>query len=150
MRRAPGRWWLSTPVRLPGARVSMSLARVCSSCPAHPAPTTPPACPFYPASSITDAQWRILQPLLPPPGTTRGKGGRPERHPRRLIRDAIFYLVRGGIAWAQLPHDFPPYHTVYGIYGCWAKARRHGLAGLAGDRCGSGVVLAGFGGGVAT
>jgi hypothetical protein len=67
-----------------------------------------------------------------------------------LILDAIFYLVRGGIAWAQLPHDFPPYHTVYGIYGRWAKARRHGLAGLAGDRCGSGVVLAGFGGGVAT
>ena len=102
--------------------MSLSLACVCSSCPAHPAPTTPPACPFYPASSITDAQWRILQPLLPPPGTTRGKGGRPEKHPRRLILDAIFYLVRGGIAWAQLPHDFPPYHTVYGIFGRWAKA----------------------------
>jgi hypothetical protein len=34
-----------------------------------------------------------------------------------LTLDAIFYLVRGGTAWAQLPHDFPPYHTVYGIYG---------------------------------
>jgi transposase len=81
----------------------------------------PAPCPFYPSSSTTDAQWRILEPLLPPPGTTRGKGGRPEKHPRRLILDAIFYLVRGGIAWAQLPRDFPPHQTVYGIFGRWAK-----------------------------
>ena len=41
------------------------------------------------------------------------KGGRAEKWPRRLVCDAIFYLVRGGIAWAQLPHDFPPAKTIY-------------------------------------
>lgn len=102
--------------------MSLSFACVCSSCPTHPVPTTPAPCPFYPSSSTTDAQWRILEPLLPPPGTTRGKGGQPEKHPRRLILDAIFYLVRGGIAWAQLPREFPPHQTVYGIFGRWAKA----------------------------
>jgi transposase len=69
----------------------------------------------------------ILEPLLPPAGNTRGKGGRSEKHSRRLVVDAIFYLVRGGIAWAQLPHDFPPYQTVYGLFRRWAKtgAWRH-------------------------
>jgi transposase len=41
---------------------------------------------------------------------------------RRLILDAVFYLARGGIAWAQLPHDFPPPKTVYDIFRRWAKA----------------------------
>jgi len=36
--------------------------------------------------------------------------------------DAIFYLARGGIAWAQLPQDFPPAKTVYGLYRRWARA----------------------------
>ena len=35
----------------------------------------------------------------------------------------IFYLAREGIAWAQLPHDFPPHQTVYGMFTRWA---RHG------------------------
>ncbi|WP_081706381.1 transposase [Nocardia sp. CNY236] len=41
-----------------------------------------------------------------------GKGGRREKWPRRLVCDAIFYLSRGGIAWAHMPHDFPPAKTV--------------------------------------
>jgi transposase len=75
----------------------------------------------YPTSSITDAQWAVLAPLLPPPGNTAGRGGRPEKHPRRVVLDAIFYLVRGGIAWAALPRDFPPHQTVYGLFGRWAR-----------------------------
>jgi len=76
----------------------------------------------YPASSITDAQWRVLEPLLPPPGNTGGRGGRNEKHDRRRVLDAIFYLVRGGIAWRALPREFPPYQTVYGFFRRWAKA----------------------------
>jgi transposase len=76
----------------------------------------------YPSSSITDAQWRVLEPLLPAPGNTTGKGGCPEKHPRRVILDAIFYLVRGGIAWRQLPKDFPPHQTVYGFFSRWVKS----------------------------
>ncbi|WP_405165561.1 IS5 family transposase [Nocardia sp. NBC_01499] len=101
--------------------MSVSLICSCSSCPAHGESSATPSCPFYPSSSLTAAEWAILEPLLPPPGNTTGKGGRPEKWPRRLVCDAIFYLVRGGIAWAQLPHDFPPAKTVYDIYRWWTK-----------------------------
>jgi transposase len=103
--------------------VSLSPACVCSSCPAHPAGVSgPPTCGFYPSSSLTDAQWAIIEPLLPAAGNTAGRGGRPEKHSRRLVLDAIFYLVRGGIAWRQLPVGFPPPTTVYDRFRVWAKA----------------------------
>ena len=107
----------------------MSSSPVCSclSCPAHPnGPRTgsgrPSTCGFYPSSSMTDAQWALIEPLLPPPGNTAGRGGRPEAHPRRRVLDAIFYLVAGGIAWAALPREYPPHQTVYGIFQRWVKA----------------------------
>jgi transposase len=71
---------------------------------------------------LTDTEWTILERLLPPPGSSNGKGGRPEKHPRRLVLDAIFYVVRGGIAWRQMPGDFPPAKTIYAIFHRWAKA----------------------------
>jgi transposase len=99
----------------------------CTSCPTHPNGSTKPAdrpltCGFYPNSSMTDPQWRVVEPLLPAPGNAGGRGGRPEKHPRRLMLDAIFYIVTGGIAWAALPHDFPPHKTVYGLFTRWTKA----------------------------
>src|SRR5436305_9313835 len=102
----------------------MPVSPVCSclSCPAHRGSVARPACGFYPSSSMTDAQWAVLEPLLPPPGNTGGRGGRPEKHPRRRVLDAIFYLVRGGIAWAALPAEFPPAKTVYGLFRRWAAA----------------------------
>src|SRR3954452_17869139 len=102
----------------------MSVSPVCSclSCPTHRAAAErPPACRFYPSSSLTDAQWALLEPLLPP-GNTGGRGGRPEKHPRRRVLDAIFYLVRGGLARRQLPAEFPPVKTVYGLFRRWAAA----------------------------
>src|SRR5512135_2576976 len=91
---------LSKPAVHQELAVSAPRACVCSSCPAHPAGVSaPPACGFYPSSSLTDAQWAIIEPLLPAPGNTAGRGGRPEKHSRRLVLDAIFYLVRGGIVW---------------------------------------------------
>ncbi|WP_441954560.1 IS5 family transposase [Nocardia sp. 2TAF39] len=95
---------------------------MCSSCPAHaqaPVPSRP--CPAYP-SSCSDEQWALLEPLLPAPGNTGGRGGRAEKHPRRLVLDAIFYLVRGGIAWRALPKEFPPPTTVYDLLCRWSKA----------------------------
>jgi transposase len=103
--------------------VPSSPACSCLSCPVHDRDLQK-RCPLYPASSITDAQWAVLEPLLPPPGNTTGRGGRAEKHPRRLVLDAIFYLVRGGIAWAALPLGFPPYQTVYGLFTRWT---RHGI-----------------------
>src|SRR3954464_1934267 len=102
----------------------MSVSPVCSclSCPTHAEAGRPAACGFYPSSSMTDAQWELLEPLLPPPGNTGGRGGRPEKHPRRRVLDAIFYVVRGGIAWAALPAEFPPAKTVYGVFRRWVRA----------------------------
>lgn len=103
----------------------MSVSSVCSclSCPAHPnGAGGSVGCGFYPSSSMTDVQWAVIEPLLPAPGNAQGRGGRPEKHPRRRVLDAIFYLVRGGIAWAALPREFPPAKTVYGLYRRWSKA----------------------------
>jgi transposase len=75
----------------------------------------------YP-SSLSDGQWAVLEPLLPPAGNTGGKGGRPEKHPRRRVLDAIFYVLRGGIAWAMLPAEFPPRGTVHGLFRRWTDA----------------------------
>lgn len=101
----------------------------CLSCPSHASVVrageagegTRRSCGVYP-SSMTDAQWRVLAPVLPPPGNTAGRGGRGEKHDRRRVLDAIFYVVRGGIAWAALPKEFPPYQTVYGFFRRWARA----------------------------
>jgi transposase len=72
----------------------------------------------YP-SDTNDEQWEIIEALLPPVRT----GGRPEKHPRRAIVDAILYVVRAGCAWRQLPADFPPWQTVYWYFNQWEQAR---------------------------
>jgi len=72
----------------------------------------------YP-SDTTDAQWAVIDPLLPDPAWLVGKGGRPEAHCRRAIVDAIFYLVDNGIKRRALPVDFPPWSTVYKFFAGW-------------------------------
>lgn len=71
----------------------------------------------YP-SDLTDQQWALVEPLLPPPRV----GGRPEKHPRRELVNAILYLVRTGCSWRQLPTDFPPWETVYWHFARWHAA----------------------------
>ena len=75
----------------------------------------------YP-SDTTDAQWTVIDPLLPDPAWLTGKGGRREIHCRRAIVDAIFYLVDNGIKWRALPADFPPWSTVYNYFAAWEAA----------------------------
>jgi transposase len=60
--------------------------------------------------------------LLPDPAWLGVHGGRPERHCRRQIVDAIFYLVDNGIKWRAMPIDFPPWSTVYNFFATWAAA----------------------------
>ena len=67
---------------------------------------------LYP-SKRTDAEWAVLEPLLPPPA---GRG-RPTKWRRRATADAIFHLVQSGCAWRMLPQEFPPS----------GKARCHGM-----------------------
>ncbi len=71
----------------------------------------------YP-SDLTDAEWQKIEPLIPKPKSNRG---RKRKHPIREILDAIFYLVRAGCAWRMLPHDFPPWKTVYHYFRLWRK-----------------------------
>jgi transposase len=49
--------------------------------------------------------------------------GRPEKHPRRAVVDAILYVVRTGCAWRQLPADFPPWQTVYWYFNRWEQGK---------------------------
>lgn len=74
--------------------------------------------PRYP-SDLTDEQWALVEPLLPPAGA----GGRPEKHERRAIVDAVLYVVRTGCSWRQLPADYPPWQTVYWYFVRWEKQR---------------------------
>jgi hypothetical protein len=60
----------------------------------------------YP-SDVTDAEWAVVQPLLPVPGWMRGRGGQPEAYCHRAILDAVRYLVDNGIKWRAMPADFP-------------------------------------------
>jgi transposase len=72
----------------------------------------------YP-TDLTDAQWQELAGLLPP---RRDRRGAREQHSRRELLNAILYVSRNGIVWEALPHDFPPYKTVYDYF--WKLARR--------------------------
>jgi transposase len=76
--------------------------------------------PAYP-SDLTDAQWALIEPLVPV-RSTRGRGtrgGRPPKYSRRRVVDAILYVTRTGCSWRQLPHDFPPWETVFYYFQRW-------------------------------
>jgi putative transposase len=68
----------------------------------------------YP-SDLTDAQWALLEPLLPRPS----RFGRPRKADLREIVNALCYHVREGGSWRALPHDFPPWRTVYNYFRWW-------------------------------
>ena len=67
------------------------------------------------SSDLTDAQWEELEPLLPA-DKTRG-------HPRtvdlREVVNGILYVLRGGIPWRLMPHDLPPWGTVWWYFRKW-------------------------------
>jgi putative transposase len=70
----------------------------------------------YP-SDLRDAEWALLQQVLPKPK----KPGRPPRYARREIWNAIFYQDRTGCQWRALPHDFPPWADVWEHFRRWKK-----------------------------
>ena len=61
---------------------------------------------------------------MAPPETTHSasqKGGRSRSVNVREVANAIFYVLRSGCAWRMLPHDFPPWQTVYGYFSAWRQ-----------------------------
>ena len=69
------------------------------------------------STDLTDRQWGLLEPLVPPPKP----GGRPCRWSRREILNGIFYELRSGCAWRLVPHDLPPWQTVYHYLRLWRR-----------------------------
>ncbi len=67
----------------------------------------------YP-TDVNDAEWERIKPLLP-------HAERKRKHSLREVVNALFYQVRGGASWRMLPHDFPPWETVYGFFDRWKK-----------------------------
>ena len=79
----------------------------------------------YP-SDLTDEQWAILEPMIPP-AKQSNRGGRPRQVDMREVLNTLFYLNRSGCQWDMLPHDLLPKSTVYDDFaqwrddGTWAK-----------------------------
>jgi putative transposase len=71
----------------------------------------------YP-SDLTDEQWAIVEPLIPP-AKQNPRGGRPREVDMRAVLNTIFYLNRSGCQWDMLPHDLLPKSTVYDYFAQW-------------------------------
>lgn len=68
----------------------------------------------YP-SDLTEAEWLLIEPLLP----RRRTRGQPRIHSYRELLDGILYVLREGVKWRALPHDLPPWPTVYAYFRDW-------------------------------
>ena len=72
----------------------------------------------------SDARWALIEPVLSAWRAKRAEAGlglSEPVHDLREIVNAILYVNRAGCAWHLLPHDFPPYRTVYDYYARWEK-----------------------------
>jgi putative transposase len=70
------------------------------------------------ATDLTDAEWELLKPMIPP----AKPGGRPRSTDERELLNAIFYMLRAGCAWRLLPHDFGiAWETVYAYTHDWRE-----------------------------
>jgi putative transposase len=68
-------------------------------------------------TDLTDEEWQILKPLLPPDKS----GGRPRKYPMREVLNGIQYILRGGCAWRLMPHDLPHWQTAYQTFRAWRQ-----------------------------
>lgn len=68
-------------------------------------------------SDLSNQQWELIKPLIPPAKT----GGHPRTVDTREVINGIFYVLRTGCTWEMMPHDLPPYSTVYFYFRRWQK-----------------------------
>ena len=71
-------------------------------------------------SDVTEAQWAVWAPLLPPPSSC-GSRGRPTAVDLREVVNALLYLNREGCGWRALPHDFPAWGAVRYYFDKWQQ-----------------------------
>lgn len=69
----------------------------------------------YP-SDLTNEQWEKIAEYFP-------SGNKSKHHKRNLV-EAVMYVVKTGCQWRALPHDYPPYSTVYNFY---SRAKKKGI-----------------------
>jgi putative transposase len=67
-------------------------------------------------TDLSDAPWPCLEAHIPSP---RANGRPPDHSPREVLNAIFFYVVRSGCARRLLPHDFPPWKTVYHYFRFW-------------------------------
>ncbi|MBB63485.1 MAG: hypothetical protein CMO81_00295 [Waddliaceae bacterium] len=72
----------------------------------------------YP-SDLTNEEWDVVEPIINESNYRRAssKG----KYPRREKLNAIFYVLRTGCQWTDLPHDFPPWKSVYSQFLRWRE-----------------------------
>ena len=71
----------------------------------------------YP-TDLTDPQWKRIRAYFRRPS----RRGAPRRHDRREVVDAVLYVLRTGCQWRMLPHDFPPWKSVYNLFYRWHES----------------------------
>ena len=69
------------------------------------------------ATDLTDGQWALIEPMIP----QAEPGGRPRKAATRELVDAILYFLRAGGGWRLLPHNLPPWQTVYYYLRRWQR-----------------------------
>jgi len=69
----------------------------------------------YP-SDVTDAEWALIEPLIPPP---RRGGGKRTTDMREAV-NALMYVLSTGCQWRAIPRDLPPRSTVYDYFDLWS------------------------------
>lgn len=69
-------------------------------------------------TDLKDEEWELIKDFF----EKKDPRGRKPIHTKRIIVDAIMYVVKGGIQWDMLPNDFPPHKTVYDYFSTWSKS----------------------------
>ena len=72
----------------------------------------------YP-TDISDVEWDLIKPMIP--AERKGKRGKKREVDMREVINAIFYILRAGCSWRMMPHDLPPWQTVYSYFRRWER-----------------------------
>lgn len=67
------------------------------------------------ASDLTDGEWELIAPFMPPPRRV----GRPRKVDMREVVNALLYMASTGCQWRMLPKEFPPYSTTQRYFYDW-------------------------------
>ncbi|MEO0841839.1 MAG: IS5 family transposase [Cyanobacteria bacterium J06643_5] len=72
----------------------------------------------YP-TDVSDVEWDLIKPMIP--AERKGKRGKKREVDMREVVNAIFYILRAGCSWRMMPHDLPPWQTVYSYFRRWQR-----------------------------